>query len=235
MKFTNLEKLYAVFCALFSGILITCTLTYKKIVYLPIFDIHTFTLSVAVIVCPILFVLSDLLAEFYEKKQASFCVKVAIGINIVVALIVMGMDALEATSWSTVGVHTFHQVFGSYGWAFLACLFACYTAQLVDINIYLWLKKLTKGKMLWLRNNGSTAVSLLVDTVVAIGLLTLLGIYPKEEMLHVMLHAYSYKLLFSFCNIPFFYFFVWLIRTFILDQGKASIIDTSKGKISVAS
>ena len=69
--------------------------------------------------------------------------------------------------------------------------------------------------MLWLRNNGSTAVSLFVDTFIAVGLLTIIGIYPKEHMLMVMLHAYSYKLLFSVCNIPFFYFIVWAIKKFI--------------------
>lgn len=210
-----LDKTYIVLCTFFSGFLITCTLTYKKIVYLPLLPFHTFTLSVAVVITPLMFMLTDLVAEFYDKQKASFCVRVAIATNILVAVMVTFMNSLQATSWSTVDNTTFHQVFGSYGLAFLACLCACYTAQLVDITVYLWAKKLTKGKWLWFRNNGSTSVSLLVDTFVAIGLLTLLGIYPKEQMFTVMMHAYSYKLFISVCSIPFYYLLVGIIKKFI--------------------
>ena len=215
---TALDKTYIVLCVLFSAFLITCTLTYKKIVYLPILSFHTFTLSVAVVICPLMFMLTDLIAEFYDKKKASFCVKVAIAVNIFVALMVSGMDALEATPWSTVDNTKFHSVFGSYGLAFMACLLACYMAQLVDISVYLYLKKLTNGRWLWLRNNGSTAISMLVDTFIAVGLLTMMGIYPKEHMLMVMMNAYSYKLFFTVCNIPFFYLLVGIMRRFILDK-----------------
>lgn len=218
------DKMYIALCVLFSAFLITVTLTYKKIVYLPILPFHTFTLSVAVVICPLMFMLTDLVAEFYDKQKASFCVKIAIATNIVVALIVSGMDALQATPWSTVDDAKFHSVFGSYGFAFIACLFSCYVAQLVDINVYLYIKKLTNGQFLWLRNNASTAISLLVDTFIAIGLLTIIGIYPKEQMLMVMMHAYSYKLLFTVCNIPFFYLLVWIIRKFNLPK---KIVTTS--------
>ena len=37
-------------------------------------------------------------------------------------------------------------------------------AQLVDVRLFHFWKRLTKGKHLWLRNNGSTLVSQLVDT-----------------------------------------------------------------------
>jgi uncharacterized integral membrane protein (TIGR00697 family) len=164
------------------------------------------------------FILTDLIAEFYDKKRASFCVKVAIAINIFVAFMVSGMDILQATPWSTVDDAKFHSVFGSYGLAFMACLFACYTAQLVDISVYLYLKKLTNGKCLWLRNNGSTAVSMLVDTFIAVGLLTIMGIYPKEHMWMVIMNTYSYKLFFTVCNIPFFYLLVEMMRKFIFPK-----------------
>lgn len=225
-----LDKTYVGLCVLFAALLITCTLTYKKIVYLPIFNFHTFTLSVAVVICPLMFILTDVIAEFYDKQKAGFCVRMAIIANIFIALIVSFMDILKATSWSTIDDLKFHAVFGSYGLAFLACILACYIAQLVDINIYLYIKKLTNNKFLWLRNNVSTAISLLVDTFIAVGLLTIMGVYPKEHMLFVMLHAYSYKLLFTICNIPFFYLLVWLIRKFIMN---ANVKSNSEQKLNV--
>jgi uncharacterized integral membrane protein (TIGR00697 family) len=41
-------------------------------------------------------------------------------------------------------------------------------AQYVDVYLYHFWMKLTKGKHLWIRNNGSTLVSQLVDTVAVI-------------------------------------------------------------------
>ena len=50
--------------------------------------------------------------------------------------------------------------FGSVGASMVAYL----TAQFVDVRLFPFWKQLTKGKALWLRNNGSTLVSQLVDT-----------------------------------------------------------------------
>jgi queuosine precursor transporter len=219
------EKLYVILSVLFSGMLITCTLTYKKIVFLPVFHFHTFTLSVAVLITPLMFILTDLIAEFFGKQRASFCVQIAVGTNIIIAIIISCMDSLQATSWSSVDVITFHRVFGSYGLAFIACLIACYSAQAVDINLYLWIKKLTKGKWLWLRTNGSTAISLFIDTFIAINLLAMLGVYPKEHVWAVIISAYSYKLFVTVCNIPFFYIVVWAIKKFIIKQQKSTALN----------
>lgn len=213
---TALDRLYITLCALFASLIIVCNLTYQKIIYFPILPFHTFTLSVGAILYPLMFMLTDLIAEFYDKRKATFCVRLAIAMNIVTALIVSGMDSLQATPWSKVDNSIFHQVFGQYGLGFIAIIVACYTAQLIDIALYLWIKKLTKGKWLWLRNNGSTAVSLFVDTFTAIGLLTLLGIFPKEHMWLIIANSYSYKLFATVCNTPVFYLLVGVIKRFIL-------------------
>ncbi|MDP6188392.1 MAG: queuosine precursor transporter, partial [Candidatus Poseidoniaceae archaeon] len=44
-------------------------------------------------------------------------------------------------------------------------------AQFVDVRIFHFWKKLTNGKHLWLRNNGSTVASQLVDTTLVICIL----------------------------------------------------------------
>lgn len=216
MTLTASEKTYIVLCALFSVFIVICNLTYQKFVYLPLLPFHTFKLSVGAILYPFMFMLTDLIAEFYDKKKANFCVRLAISMNIVAAFIVTGMDQLQATPWSKVDNMLFHKVFGHYGLAFIANIIACYTAQLIDIRLYLWIKKLTRDKWLWLRNNGSTAISLFIDTFVAINLLTLLGVFPKEQMWLIMINSYSYKLFITVCNTPIFYIIVGLIKRFII-------------------
>lgn len=219
---SHLDKMYIVLCALFSVFIVICNLTYQKFVFLPLLPFHTFELSVGAILYPMMFMLTDLIAEFYNKKKAAFCVKLAISMNVVAALIVSGMDSLQATPWSKVDNNLFHLVFGQYGLAFIAIIIACYMAQLIDISLYLWIKKLTKDKWLWLRNNGSTAISLLVDTFTAIGFLTILGIFPKEQMWVIMMNSYSYKLFITVCNTPLFYVLVIMIKKFIVGKQLAT-------------
>lgn len=211
-----LNKMYVVLCAFFSVLIVVCNLTYQKFVFLPVLPFHTFELSVGAILYPFMFMLTDLIAEFYDKKRAAFCVRLAIAMNIVVALIVTGMDSLQATPWSKIDNVLFHKVFGLYGLGFIAIIVACYIAQLIDIGLYLWIKKITQGKWLWLRNNGSTAISLFVDTFTAISFLTLLGIFPKEHFWLIIMNSYSYKLFATVCNTPLFYILVGMIKKFIV-------------------
>ena len=80
--------------------------------------------------------------------------------------------------------------------------------------------QLTKGKHLWVRNNGSTAVSLLVDTLIVIGFMTFFGILPKDQMYTLVLNSYSFKLFFTVCSTPLFYLAVRLIRLIIARDSK---------------
>ena len=52
----------------------------------------------------------------------------------------------------------------------LASLIAYLTAQLCDVWLFHFWKRLTGGRHLWLRNNGSTLVSQLVDSVAVISI-----------------------------------------------------------------
>lgn len=212
---TNSEKIYTGLCVLFSALIIVGNLTYQKFVILPILPFHTFELSVGAIIYPLTFLITDLIAEFYGKEKSQFCVRFAIIINILVATIITGMDLLQTTSWSKIDQETFHKVFGLYYVAFTSSIVACFISQALDISLYLWIRKITKGKYLWLRNNGSTAVSLLVDTSVVITFMTIFGVLPKQQALTLIINSYSFKLFFTVCSIPFFYLCVYLINIFI--------------------
>lgn len=195
-------------------------LIYQKFVFLPILPFYTFELSVGAVLYPLTFMLTDLIAEFYGKDKANFCVKLALALNIAVALIIALMDRLDATNWSKVDNSTFHKVFGAYGIAFLGSIIACYIAQLIDIKIYLWIRKLTGEKYLWLRSNGSTAISLFVDTAIVISFLTIFGVLPVDKLWLLIFNSYIFKLFFSICSIPLFYASVFSIRAIV----KSSVI-----------
>lgn len=215
IEFNIKEKIYIILCIFFTVLIIVGNLIYQKFVSLSIFNFYVLELSIGAIFYPLTFLLTDLIAEFYGKERANFCIKLAIIFNIIVVLIISLMDKLEATNWSNVDNITFHKVFGSYHISFLASTFACYIAQLVDINIYLWIRKITKGKYLWIRNNFSTAISLFIDTFIVIGIMSLFNIFPFDQLGQLVLNSYSFKLFFTVFSTPIFYLAVWLISLFI--------------------
>jgi uncharacterized integral membrane protein (TIGR00697 family) len=155
---------------------------------------------------------TDLIAEFYGKEKANFCVRLAIFMNIFVACAITGMDQLESTNWSKIDNATFHKVFGFYNVVFIGSIIACYSAQIVDIRLYLWIRKMTGGKWLWARNNGSTAISLFVDTFIVITFMTAFNIVPLDRMWFLIINSYLFKLFFSICSTPLFYVSVGVIR-----------------------
>jgi len=125
------------------------------------------------------------------------------------------LSNLPATPWSKISDDTFHKIFGYYGVAFVGSIIACYAAQAIDIRLYLLISKLTKGKYLWLRSNGSTCVSLLIDTSIVIGIMTMFGIFPSSHMFTLITNSYGWKLFFTICSTPLFYLGVSAIRHFI--------------------
>lgn len=206
------DSIYTSLCVLFSVLIVMGNLIYQKFVFLPILPFHTFELSVGAILYPLTFLLTDLITEFYGKEKANFCVKLGISMNILVACIIIVMDQLEATTWSKVNDSIFHTVFGLYSVAFIGSILACYTAQLVDIKLYLWIRKITKGKWLWARNNGSTAVSLFIDTCVVVTFMTIFHVLPSDRMGPLIINSYCFKLFFSICSTPLFYVCVGIIK-----------------------
>src|SRR5262249_48758212 len=210
----KMEKIYTGLCILFSVLIVIGNLTYQKFVSLPILPFHTFELSVGAMIYPLTFLITDLIAEFYGKERARFCVLFGISMNVVAAILVMIMDILPATEWSKIDDPTFHTVFGLYSVAFIGSMFACYTSQVFDIKLYLWIRKITKGDGLWLRNNGSTAISLFIDTFIVISFMTLFGVLPVEQMSFLILNSYSFKLFFTVFSTPLFYMCVGIMRRF---------------------
>lgn len=219
------ESIYTSLCVLFSVLIVVGNLIYQKFISLPLLPFHTFELSVGAILYPLTFLLTDLITEFYGKEKANFCVRLGICMNILVALAIVGMDQLEATAWSKVDNIIFHKVFGFYSVAFIGSVLACYIAQTVDITLYLWIRKITKGKWLWVRNNGSTLISLFVDTFIVISFMTIFQVLPLEHMWSLIFNSYLFKLFFSFSSTPLFYASVGIIKK--LQRNKELVIGIS--------
>lgn len=212
------EKVYLTLCVIFSVIIVSGNLIYQKFIELTLFSLHTFELSVGAMFYPLTFLVTDLVTEFYGKENANLCVKLGIAMNVWVVAMISLMNVLNATHWSPVDNLTFHKVFGFYSVAFIGSILACYIAQSIDIVLYSGIRRLTGAKWLWLRNNGSTAVSLFIDTSVVIGFMTFFGALPKAHMGALIWNSYLYKLCFTVLSTPLFYIGVYILRTIIYQK-----------------
>lgn len=212
------EKIYLILCLLFSVIVVIGNLLYQKFVTIDFLSLYSFELGAGAILYPVTFLITDLIAEFFGKKRANFCVKLSIMANFVAILIVMLINSLPATSWSKITDELFQNVFGFHGIAFICSIIACYVSQNIDVIIYLWIKKITNGRILWARSNFSTAISLFIDSTIVLGLLSLFKIIPSEQIWTLIGNTYSFKLLFTICNTPIFYICYALIK--FLNQEK---------------
>lgn len=115
---------------------------------------------------PVTFLCTDLISELWGEQRAAQVVWVGLLLNGWVVLILWlggilpGLEgAPEATFFAIQRL-----AFGSVG----ASMAAYVTAQFVDVRLFHFWKQRTNGKALWLRNNGSTLVSQLVDTTAVV-------------------------------------------------------------------
>ena len=132
-----------------------------------------FVLAVGVLPYPVTFLCTDFISELYGRRRANLLVWVGLMLNLwVVAFLWLGgvlppippMD--PDTGLPHIGEHgrVFFEVRLLAFGAVTASMLAYLTAQFVDVYLFHFWKRLTNGKHLWLRNNGSTMISQIVDT-----------------------------------------------------------------------
>ncbi len=124
--------------------------------------------SVGMFAFPVTFLLTDLINEYYGKRGARRITWVGLGMSVYVYLMLwLAREAPAAPADRTyVDEGMFDAVFGASRWLIVASLTAYLVGQMCDIFLFGVLKKLTRGRMIWLRATGSTVVSQFVDSLV---------------------------------------------------------------------
>jgi len=211
------QRIYILLGALFITSLVVSNLIFQKFFYWYPFDIEIFggklfEISVGILPYPLTFLITDLISEIYGKKRANDIVVVGIFASIFSLLMIYAADAVPATSWSYVDDKTFQTVFGNSMIAVFASMLTYLFAQFVDIQIYHFWKRITKGKHLWLRNNFSTWFSQFVDTFTIVSLLCSFGIIEWANFKGLLVSGFLFKVIVAACDTPFLYLGVYLFR-----------------------
>ncbi len=211
------QRTYILLGALFITSLVVSNLIFQKFFYwypfdVEIFGVKLFEISVGVLPYPITFLITDLISEIYGKKRANDVVVTGIFASLFSLLIVYVASVVPATSWSYVNDGLFAKVFGNSTIAVFASMLTYLFAQFVDIQVYHFWKRITKGKHLWLRNNFSTWFSQFVDTFTIVFLMCLFGIIDWENFKGLLVSGFLFKVIVAACDTPLLYLGVYLFR-----------------------
>lgn len=211
-------SIYLYLGALFITSLVVSNLIFQKFFYwkpfgdVTIFGAPLFELSVGILPYPITFLITDLISEIYGKKKANQVVTAGIFASFFSMLIIFVAVGVPAIADSGIDDATFIKVFGLSPLGVLASMLAYLFAQYIDISIYHFWKRLTKGKMLWLRNNFSTFSSQFVDTLTVVGLLCTFGVLPWDKFYGLVISGFVFKIFIALLDTPLLYLFVYILR-----------------------
>lgn len=211
------QRIYFLLGALFITSLVVSNLIFQKFFYwypidIELFGSKLFEISVGILPYPITFLITDLISEIYGKKRANDVVVFGIFASLFSLLIIFTASNVPATSWSYVDDKTFETVFGNSMIAVFASMLSYLFAQFVDIQIYHFWKRLTKGKHLWLRNNFSTWFSQFIDTFTIVLLLCSFGIIDWVNFNGLLISGFLFKLIIAMLDTPFLYLGVFLFK-----------------------
>ena len=223
------DRIYLLLAGIFIASLISSNLIFQKFFFWTPFAFlanpdsgnwvswlseYTFELSVGILPYPITFLVTDIISEIYGREKANRVVMVGFISSIFIMGVVMVGDMVSATQWSPVDDSVFHRVFGLFGPAVFASMTAYITAQFIDIRIFHFWKRKTNNRHLWLRNNGSTIFSQLIDTLSVLFLLCSFGVIDWVRFYPLLINGFLFKVLVALIDTPFFYLFSQLLRNF---------------------
>ncbi len=213
-------RIYLILGALFISSLVVSNLIFQKFFHWDFLGIYTFEISVGILPYPITFLITDIISEIFGKRKANQIVTAGIFASFFSLLIISASSAVPSTDWSPINDETFNTVFGATIIAVFASMIAYLFAQYIDIQIFHFWKRITKGKHLWLRNNFSTFSSQFVDTLTVLLLLCSTGIIEWDRFGILLLNGFLFKVLVAALDTPILYLAVYFLRRkFNLKQG----------------
>jgi uncharacterized integral membrane protein (TIGR00697 family) len=172
--------------------------------------------TAGVLLWPIVFVMTDVVNEYYGRRGVRFISFLAAGlICYAFVFAYLAIHLAPAGWWVTVNEErgvpdmqaAFANVFGQGLWTIGGSLVAFLVGQLIDVGVFQRIRRATGERWIWLRATGSTAVSQLVDSFVVLYIAFVLGPqqWPIPLFLAVGTVNYAYKLAAAIALIPAIY------------------------------
>ena len=204
------DQLYIFLCAIFISSLVTCNLIANKFVTVDL-GFKVFIVSAGILPYPLTFLVTDLISELYGQKKANIVVFSGFVASMFVLLFLWLGSQFNAIPDSIVNDNTYNKVFQN-AWRIIAASMIAYLfAQFIDVKIFHFWKRLTNGKHLWLRNNGSTIASQLVDTTLVVMIL-FVGVWEPRNIVSAIIDGWLFKMLMAAIDTPIIYGIIHLLK-----------------------
>lgn len=155
------------------------------------------------------FLTTDILSENHSKKDASFAVKTGIAVSLAF-IIITRFWFLFVPSENDMVMPAIQSVFYNTPRVMFAGFFVYAVVQMLDVFLYhkIWdftAKKYGERKsLLWLRNNGSTLTSQLINSVL-FNLIAFAGVYDKGTLVNIIISTYVIYIFTSLLDTPIVY------------------------------
>ncbi len=178
--------------------------------------------SAGVLLWPVVFIMTDLINEYYGKRGIRLLSLLAIGLIAYAFVMIFGAIQLAPADWwvpqnEARGVpdmqKAFQVVLGQGMMIIAGSISAFLVAQFVDVFAFHWIKKNTGERMIWLRATGSTVVSQFFDSFVVLYVAFILGPqvagtvepWSWNQLLAVGVIQYTYKFFMAVLLTPVIY------------------------------
>jgi uncharacterized PurR-regulated membrane protein YhhQ (DUF165 family) len=219
-----------------------CAMTLLNVIGITRFiQIGPLALAVGVLPYPLTFLCTDLISELYGRRRANFLVWVGFSLNFfILGVMWLGSSLASVTPeqqppWQAIqlaenlalpngevlsgSVELFTLIYACTSGAVFASMMAYIAAQFCDVQLFHFIKKLTKGKHLWLRNNVSTLTSQAVDSIMVIsitfGAVFLAGGITIGAMLILMGSSYLFKVSVALLDTLPFYLLTSRLKSYL--------------------
>lgn len=208
---------------------------------------YSFNLTCGVLLWPVVFVMTDIINEYYGQKGVRFLSWLTIGLIAFGFLAVFGAIQTAPNAWwitskKEIGVDdmskAYNVVFGQGLGIIIASMTAFLVAQLVDVIVFHKIKKATGEKKIWLRATGSTVVSQLIDSFVV--LMIAFYFYPKwvpgqgapwpfDQIIAICIVNYIYKFSMAILLTPVIYLVHGVIERYLGHEQAAQMKKAAMG------
>ncbi len=198
----NNEEARIIIISIFIG-----GMTISSVLASKIISLFGLLVPAGVLAYSVTFICTDVVSEIWGKESAK---QMVIGgfITLIVVLILVRLALVwpKAPIWN--GEAGFQAVLGSTSRIIIASFIAYLVSQFHDVYVFHFLKRITHGRHLWLRNNLSTAISQLIDSVLFITI----AFYGTIPIWPLIIGQWVIKLAIAVLDTPLIYFAVWLLR-----------------------
>lgn len=204
---------------------------------------NAFNLTVGVLLWPVVFVMTDIINEYYGKRGVRLLSFMAVGlISYAYLMVLFAMNVEPAPFWLDLNNDiqpnmdtAFGRIFGQGLWIIVGSLIAFLVGQLADVTVFQYLRKITGSSKIWLRATGSTLISQFIDSYIVLFVAFYIGPSPELKwsiptVLAVGTMGYIYKFTMAVVLTPLIYLLHWIIDRYLGEELSFKLTEEAAGR-----